>query len=88
MEQSLPSPQEIVVVHRTEGAPAGRWDAIEQVAKIASLVAIPVVVALAGWFIQDAVAKRSVSQEYGVGSIDYVRGETPPSFRSRRLFVQ
>lgn len=65
MEQPAKPPiQEIVVIHRAEAAPARRWDSVEQAAKIVSLVAIPVVVALAGWLIQDAVAKRSVSQEY------------------------
>jgi hypothetical protein len=63
MEQSAkPTAQDIV--HRTDAARRGRWDGIEQAAKILSLVAIPIVVALFGWLIQDAVAKRHVSQEY------------------------
>lgn len=41
----------------------GRYD-IEKVAKILSLVAIPVVLAVFGWIIQNRLSERNVSQEY------------------------
>lgn len=37
---------------------------IEKVAKILSLVAIPIVIAVFGWIIQDGLSKRNMSQEY------------------------
>jgi WD40 repeat protein len=37
---------------------------MERLAKLLSLVAIPVVLAVVGWFIQNSLAERNVSQEY------------------------
>jgi WD domain, G-beta repeat len=37
---------------------------VEQLAKILSLVAIPVIIAVFGWLIQDSLAQRNVGQEY------------------------
>ena len=37
---------------------------IEKVAKILSLVAVPVVIAIFGWIIQNTLSERSLSQEY------------------------
>jgi WD40 repeat protein len=41
-----------------------RWDAVEKAAKLLSLVAIPVVLAVVGWLIQNSLSERNVSQEY------------------------
>lgn len=50
----------------TNPQPTGsdRWDRAERIAKLFSLVAIPVVLALGGWLIQNSLAERNVSQEY------------------------
>jgi len=58
------TPLEIVVVHRSESKPPGRWDNAEKLARLLSLVAIPVVLAILGWLIQDTLTRRNVSQEY------------------------
>lgn len=42
---------------------SNRYD-IEKIAKVLSLVAIPVVLALFGWVIQNRLSERNVSQEY------------------------
>ena len=83
-----PTPQEIVVVHRNESAsveqPPRPLDSIEQLSKIVSLVAIPVILALVGWAIQDSLTKRSVSQEYvalAVSILKESKEETEPSLR-------
>ena len=55
---------ELVLLHRTESSPATRWDRFEQLAKIGSLVAIPVLLAVGGWYIQDALSRRSVNKDY------------------------
>lgn len=80
-----PTPQEIVVVHRSEHRPSGRWDALEQAAKILSFVAIPVVLAIVGWRVQDSLNRRSVSQEYvslAVSILKEADGKVDPSLRS------
>jgi WD40 repeat protein len=43
---------------------ADRWDLVEKVAKLLSVVAIPVVLAVLGWLIQNSLSERNVSQEY------------------------
>ena len=62
--QAVLTPQEIVVIHRAEDRTRGRWDDVEQVAKVLSIVAIPVIVAVVGRRLQDSLSKRTVSQEY------------------------
>jgi len=59
-------PQEFIVIHRDEKRPEsnGKLDSLERLAKILSLIAIPILIAVIGSHIQDAIAKRSVNQEY------------------------
>jgi len=40
------------------------WERRERIAKLLSLIAIPVVLAMGGWLIQNSLADRNVSQEY------------------------
>jgi len=40
------------------------WERMERIAKLLSLIAIPVVLAIGGWLIQNSLADRNVSQEY------------------------
>jgi cytochrome b561 len=44
--------------------PANRWEQRETVAKILSLIAIPIVLAIVGWLVQSSLSARSASQEY------------------------
>lgn len=44
--------------------PVDPWERIERIAKLLSLVAIPIVLAIGGWLIQGSLADRNVSQEY------------------------
>lgn len=63
-----PTPQEIVVIHRTESPvenkPHDSAQKIEQIAKILSLVAIPLVIAAFGWTIQNVLSQRSLGKDY------------------------
>lgn len=43
---------------------ADSWSRAEAIAKIGSLVAIPVVLAVVGWLVQDKLATRTVSKDY------------------------
>ncbi len=44
--------------------PVDRWDQLEKLARILSVAAIPVVLAIVGWFVQNSLSERNVSQEY------------------------
>jgi hypothetical protein len=41
-----------------------RWDQLERIAKVLSLIAVPVVLAIVGWFVQNSLSDRNVGQEY------------------------
>lgn len=56
--------REIVLINRTETKPLSRWNKIEQVSRALSLGAIPVVLAIGGWWIQNALSERSVNKDY------------------------
>jgi WD40 repeat protein len=40
------------------------WDTLERVAKVTSIVAIPIVLAAIGWVIQNQLAERSLNRDY------------------------
>lgn len=50
--------------HRYEEQPINGWDKAERLIKVVSIVAIPVVVAIGGWAIQDTVSKRTIGKDY------------------------
>jgi len=58
------SRREIVLIHRTDPSPPKFWDRIEQFAKIASLIAVPIIIGIGSWLIQNALSRRSVNQDY------------------------
>lgn len=61
-----------------------RWDRAEQIAKVSSLVAIPVVLAIVGWLIQSSLSERNVSQEYvklAVSILKEPKDKTDPALR-------
>ena len=41
-----------------------KLDKLEQISRIISMLAIPVVLAVIGWFVQVSLAKSSVNQEW------------------------
>ena len=59
-----PTPEEIVVIHRSENERPDTAGKIERLAKILSLIAIPIVIAAIGWMIQDVLSQRAVSKDY------------------------
>jgi WD40 repeat protein len=61
-----------------------RWDRIEVAARVLSLIAIPVVLAIVGWAIQESLASRSVSQEYvklAISILKEKKDQVDPSIR-------
>lgn len=63
-EEKRLTPQEIVVISRADPSPQNTLAKAESTAKILSLLAIPVILAILGWVIQDRLAVRNVSQDY------------------------
>jgi len=43
---------------------ADKWSRAEAIAKIVSLVAIPIILAVVGWLVQDKLASSTVSKDY------------------------
>jgi WD40 repeat protein len=52
---------------------AFKWDQVEKVARVLSLIAIPVVLAIVGWIVQNSLSDRSVGQEYVKLSLDILK---------------
>src|SRR5882757_4762670 len=57
-------PREIIVINRTEPHPMSWFDWVERGFRLIALVAIPVVLAFAGWWVQAQLAKNVAKQEY------------------------
>jgi hypothetical protein len=52
---------------------AGMLDQLEKIAKILSSIAIPLVLVIFGWLVQNSLSERNVSQEYVKLSISILR---------------
>lgn len=48
----------------TEAAQVNKWDTIERLARTLSIVAIPIVLAIGGWVIQQRIQNQAVSRDY------------------------
>lgn len=81
----LPELQEDVAVHSAGLRATARWDRLEQLAKIVSLVAVPIVLAVVGALIQHQLGQRSLNQEYvklAVSILTTHGGDVDPAIRS------
>jgi WD domain, G-beta repeat len=61
-----------------------RWDQLEKTAKVLSVIAIAVVLAIVGWLIQSSLSERNVSQEYvklAVSILKEPKDKTEPALR-------
>ncbi len=47
-----------------QSSASDRWTRAETLAKISSLIAIPIVIAVIGWLVQDKLASRTVNKDY------------------------
>lgn len=78
-------PRQFILVHRHESEKKSWWDRIEQFAKIVSIVAVPVILGFGGWWIQDAVSRRSVNKDYvqlAISILTKSEKEIDPSLRA------
>jgi hypothetical protein len=76
--------REMIVIHRNEAPQqkASLLGPVEQIAKILSILAVPIVVAVVGSSIQNAVSTRSTKQEYVKMSLSILQAsDSDPSLR-------
>lgn len=62
----------------------GFWERVETPAKVVSMVALPIVIAIGGWFIQKSVMQQSVSKDYvalAISILERPLTDTEPSLR-------
>jgi D-alanyl-D-alanine carboxypeptidase-like protein len=64
MTPEPPRRREIVVITKSEGSAPGRLDKVERVARTVSILAIPVVLAAGGWWIQSQLQDQAVKRDY------------------------
>lgn len=66
MTEQADNKLDIFITHLDDQEPTGQsfWERVEPAAKAISLIAIPLVVALSGWWIQSALKDRELSKEY------------------------
>jgi hypothetical protein len=64
MSEKLRSPREIVLINKSEASERDGWDIIERISKILSIAAIPIVIAVGGWYIQKQLQNQTVSRDY------------------------
>ena len=86
--ESTTMAREIVVVHRREGkSRKSNLDHFEQIAKIASAIAIPIVLAIVGWFIQRQSVNNSLNQEYIKLAVSVLKEKEEPDQESLRAWA-
>lgn len=56
--------REIVLITKSEEPRRDKWDTFERVSKVLSIAAIPVVIAVGGWYIQKQLQDQTVSRDY------------------------
>lgn len=70
----------------TEAAHANKWDTIERLARTLSIVAIPIVLAIGGWVIQQRIQNQAVSRDYVQLAVTILKepegGKTDPDMRA------
>jgi WD40 repeat protein len=67
------------------GNPAVLWAQTETIARVASLIAIPIVLAIIGWLVQSSLSAQTASQEYvklSVSILKEPKDKVEPSLRS------
>lgn len=60
------------------------WEKLEAASKIISAIAIPIVIAIGGWWIQNSITKQSISKDYvalAISVLEKPKGEIDQSLR-------
>lgn len=56
--------REIVLINKHEGGPPSLLEKFEKLSKIIAAVAVPFLIGVGGWWIQDALSRRDTDQDY------------------------
>lgn len=64
LNESKKQPREIILINKTNAAKASYWDVVERIAKVLSLIAVPIILGMGGWWIQNALSQRAVARDY------------------------
>jgi hypothetical protein len=76
--------REIVLINKNEGGPPSLLDKLERLAKILSALALPLVVGIGGWWIQDVLSQGDIDQDYvelAISILSSPSDETPTELR-------
>ena len=60
------------------------WAKAESISKVLSAIAIPIVIAFGGWWIQNSITKQSISKDYvtlAIGILEKSKSEIDQSLR-------
>lgn len=74
-------PREIIVLNKNENA--SKWDKVEQLSKIFSLIGVPLIVGLIGLSIQNELSNKTVNKDYVQISISILTN--PETIKSSQL---
>jgi len=66
-----------ILAKQNETKPPGKLERIESIAKIASLIIIPFVVALTGWWVQSSVAEAGIKKDYVAMAMAILKEKNP-----------
>lgn len=82
-----PRPKEFIVIHREEDKPSKKYglDTLEKYARILSLIAIPLVLGIIGYWVQKNLGDKNLNREYvelAVGILTEEEKEVPNEIRS------
>jgi len=82
-----PKPQEFIVIHRQEETPSKKSviDVFEKYARILSLIAIPLVLGIVGYWVQKSLGDKNLNREYvelAVGILTEEEKEIPDEIRT------
>lgn len=64
MAEESKTRREIVLINKSENQGGDRWSIVERISKVLSIAAIPVVLAVGGWYIQKQLQNQTVSRDY------------------------
>lgn len=55
MAEPIPNRREIILINRSENKELDKWGKVERISKILSIAAIPLVLAITGWIMQNQI---------------------------------
>jgi hypothetical protein len=60
----MPEPRQIIVISKNEPAPRSFWGNVERVSKAVAIAAVPILLAIIGFIVQESSHKDTLGKEY------------------------